>query len=379
MPPEDTDVHVVVKDDNVWNIAKARLSEEATDRDIAIAVGVIADANDLDENGRDRDLIYPGEKLVIPDLGRLARDEANPPPPQPVAREEVPAEPAPVPRPAGEDMYNNYGDNAAPAGSDQGQPPAGSDQGQPPATAATRSIPSLVREQAAVENGVIDYPADHPIVQMYDKVQPSVVRIEATRAGEMPNTIDLSNGSGFFVGSDGLIATNVHVFDKFDKIQVITADGQKYDATIAGEDRKNDLALLKITPKQGQQFPALEIEPNSNALRMQQPVLIFGHPNGWGKTYMAEGAIDGATEIHKVDATRDPPEEDPNKKVIAVSARGEEGGSGGPAVGENGKVVGIQEVANIPNSPRGDHVFLTQVTPLNELIKKYLAGTQGAR
>lgn len=243
----------------------------------------------------------------------------------------------------------------------------------PPPERATNdvSIPALIRGQEARQDSVIKVPKDSEVAKLYDKVHPSVVKIEATRPGQAPGTVDTSYGSGFFVGEDGLIATSNHTFYGFKDIKITTADGSTYTATVAGEDRQNDVALLKIKPAVGQKFPALEIEADSKGIAMQQELTAFGHAKGWDKTYISRGTVVGATEVSKVDSTPDPPEENPNKRVIALAAHGEDGGSGGPVVNAGGKVAGIAELAS--DSSRGQHIFVTQVEPLNGLIARYRA------
>lgn len=230
------------------------------------------------------------------------------------------------------------------------------------------SIPALIRGQEAREGGTITVAKDSRLAALYQRVSPSVTQIIATRPGAVPGTTDASYGSGFVVGSDGLIATNNHTFYGFQNIQVITADGKKYTATVADQDPANDVGLLKITPRSGERFQALELEPDSKKIAMQQELAAFGHPGGWGKTYLSEGTVRGVTTISKV-AKPEPPEENPNKQVIAIQAHGEDGGSGGPVVNESGKVAGLAELAS--DSQRGQHIFMTPVQHLNNLIAKY--------
>jgi hypothetical protein len=233
------------------------------------------------------------------------------------------------------------------------------------------SIPALSRGEEASEGATITVPKNSELVRLYEQVSPSVVQIIATRPGKIPGTTDTSYGSGFVSGSDGLIATNDHTFYGFDKISVRMDNGETYIAKIAAEDRENDVGLLKISPKAGEKFQPLEIEPDSKAISMQQRLISFGHPKGWSRTYVSEGTVSGATTLSKVDSRPNPPEENPNKHVIALQAHGEEGGSGGPVVNERGKVAGLAELAS--DSQRGQHIFMTQVEPLNALIARYRA------
>lgn len=61
--------HIVQPGDCVWNIAKKRLQDRSgqapNDAEIAQETNRIVQLNKLDEPPRHRDLIYPGEKLVL--------------------------------------------------------------------------------------------------------------------------------------------------------------------------------------------------------------------------------------------------------------------------------------------------------------------------
>ena len=53
-------------------------------------------------------------------------------------------------------------------------------------------------------------------------------------------------GTGFVVGADGLIATNLHVLGEARPISVETADGKRHEVTaVHASDRSLDLALIR--------------------------------------------------------------------------------------------------------------------------------------
>src|SRR5690606_21907860 len=63
-----------------------------------------------------------------------------------------------------------------------------------------------------------------------------------------PRTVN-SLGSGFVIDPSGFIATNNHVIEGADDIEVNFANGSKLKARLVGTDPKADLALLKVEPK----------------------------------------------------------------------------------------------------------------------------------
>jgi RHS repeat-associated protein len=63
----DAKKHTVVKGDNVWNVAKNQLGEEATNKQISDLTDAIKSANNLNEKGD----IQIGQKLSIPDINPI--------------------------------------------------------------------------------------------------------------------------------------------------------------------------------------------------------------------------------------------------------------------------------------------------------------------
>ncbi|HEY9885868.1 MAG TPA: trypsin-like peptidase domain-containing protein, partial [Vampirovibrionales bacterium] len=67
----------------------------------------------------------------------------------------------------------------------------------------------------------------------------------------------VGDGSGFIVSEDGYIVTNHHVINPTSngrsiepsKIEVILDNGEKYKATVIGEDEDSDIAVIKVDAK----------------------------------------------------------------------------------------------------------------------------------
>ena len=85
-----------------------------------------------------------------------------------------------------------------------------------------------------------------------------------------------SLGSGFIIDPSGLVVTNNHVIDGADEIHVILNDGTKLKAEVKGIDKKTDLALLKVKPKQAAEVGQIRRFRQAAAGRMgdrhRQPV-----------------------------------------------------------------------------------------------------------
>ena len=88
-------------------------------------------------------------------------------------------------------------------------------------------------------------------------------------------------GTGFILTEDGYVATNYHVIENADKVEVRLSNKEKATARIVGRDPATDLALLKIDVKQRLNPLALG---DSDRLRVGEWVMAIGDPLNFDKT-----------------------------------------------------------------------------------------------
>lgn len=136
-----------------------------------------------------------------------------------------------------------------------------------------------------------------------------------------------SLGSGFIISADGYILTNAHVIDGADKITVRMPDRQSYTAKVIGQDKRTDIALIKIDATN---LPVAPIG-NSDNIQVGEWVLAIGEP--FGLDHTATHGIVSAIG-------RDLPDES-YVPFIQTDAPVNPGNSGGPLIDTNGKVIGI--------------------------------------
>src|SRR5262249_34728766 len=132
-------------------------------------------------------------------------------------------------------------------------------------------------------------PADKSVEQIVEAARPSlVVVVFAGRDGKQQGL-----GTGFVVGADGLIATNLHVLGEARPISVQLAHGKRYDVTaVHASDRAADLALIRIGATNLTPLPL----GDSDQLKPGQAVVVLGHPRGL-KFSVVSGVLSGRQDV----------------------------------------------------------------------------------
>ncbi|MCZ7535978.1 MAG: S1C family serine protease [Acidimicrobiia bacterium] len=203
---------------------------------------------------------------------------------------------------------------------------------------------------------VLAAPGD--IRAILDRVQPAVVRINV--GGRQGN----GAGSGFIVGSDGVIVTNAHVVAGAEDITVILDGGDELPAEILGIDEYDDLAVVKIDRTN---LPTVELG-NSDALQVGDAVVAIGTALGLeGGPSVTSGIVSALERSIATEADTLLPEHDPDRR------RDQPGQLGGPLVDSDGRVVGINTA--IANPAASNNVgFAIAISSATSIIEDLGAG-----
>ncbi len=145
-------------------------------------------------------------------------------------------------------------------------------------------------------------------------------------------------GSGVIVSEKGYILTNFHVINGADKIVVALQDGREAQATVVGENRERDLAVLRITLDNLQ---AISIDEQYTP-EVGDVVLAIGNPFGIGQT-VTQGIV-SANRSRNLDLKISSFED-----FIQTDADIQPGNSGGALINAYGNLVGIN-TANLDNT-----------------------------
>ena len=158
-------------------------------------------------------------------------------------------------------------------------------------------------------------------------------------------------GSGFIIDNQGYIATNRHVIEGADSVFVTLPSGDKFDATIVGQDQRTDLALLKVDPpKSG--LPYVQFGDSDHA-RVGDWVLAIGNPFGLGGTATAGIISARGRDIQS----------GPYDDYLQIDAPINSGNSGGPVFNTRGEVIGINTAIFSPN---GGNIGIGFAIPANQ-------------
>jgi S1-C subfamily serine protease len=144
-----------------------------------------------------------------------------------------------------------------------------------------------------------------------------------------------TNGTGFIVDPTGIIVTNRHVIEGALAIFVTFSDGNRLSGSLIAIAPMIDLAVVKVNADHP--LPVLAWG-DSMAVRVGDPVLTIGNPLGIGMS-VAAGIVSALNRDIQ---------DTPFDSYIQTDAALNHGNSGGPMVGSDGTVVGVDRRSTIP-------------------------------
>lgn len=165
-----------------------------------------------------------------------------------------------------------------------------------------------------------------------------------------------SSGSGFFISTGGIIATNAHVVEGASIIEVTVSNeigSFTYKAKILLVDNKNDVALLQINDEKFKGLTEIPYKIIENA-DVGSKVFTIGYPlnNVMGSNYkVTDGIVSAKSGIED------------DLRYYQISVPLQPGNSGGPLFNKDGNVIGITS-ARLNGQSIG-----TQVQNVNYAIK----------
>ncbi|MDO9237781.1 MAG: serine protease [Aquabacterium sp.] len=187
----------------------------------------------------------------------------------------------------------------------------------PTAASATSSAPASV-------------PVSSSAQERYDQARHQLVQVRTLLKGQGSQS---SVGSGFFVGTGGLIVTNYHV------VSQVALQPQRYRLTYAGVDGHqgaldllafdvaHDLAVVRPVELPSPAIVGLSFRPRQMALEKGERIYSLGNPLDVGFA-VVEGAYNGLVERNFL-------------PTVFFSGSLNPGMSGGPALDAQGQLMGV--------------------------------------
>src|SRR5438552_3050276 len=242
-------------------------------------------------------------------------------------------------------------------GAVQAAPPRSS----PPASApAPTPAPSIVPSPLASPDGAASAPVSMSARRVYEQARSQLLQIRTVLKGRASQT---SVGSGFIVSREGHIITNFHVVSEValepttHDLVYVTADGREAKLDILMLDVLHDLALVKPADPSAKdspkEFDALAFRPLKQALSQGERMYSLGHPLDVGFAVI-EANYNGFVERSFY-------------PQIFFSGSLSAGMSGGPALDQEGRVIGI----NVARRVDGEQVsFLVPAAFASTLLER---------
>jgi hypothetical protein len=155
----------------------------------------------------------------------------------------------------------------------------------------------------------------NPIQAIATRAEPAVFRL----------ITELANATAFLVDQrNGLLVTNAHVTSGQRKVTVRLDASYKVAGTVVLEDRRRDIAVVRVNPGAVVGRQALRLDPGAaDALRIGDPVIVMGYP-------LSRGVVTTAGIVSSM-----------SSRLFMTDARVSQGSSGGPVLALDGNVVGV--------------------------------------
>lgn len=169
------------------------------------------------------------------------------------------------------------------------------------------------------------------ISRIVDANKNSVVEINTSKQSQtlFGRTNQDGAGSGVIVNKDGYIATNHHVIEGADTINVRLHDGSTYGAELVGSDKRNDISVIKIDAKG---LKAVTIG-KSKELLVGDLAVAIGNPLGQLGGTATQGIISALDRKLQVDGM--------SLSLLQTDAAINPGNSGGGLFNSTGELIGI--------------------------------------
>jgi serine protease Do len=208
---------------------------------------------------------------------------------------------------------------------------------------------------STVETGISNSSTDSDVSTVVNNVMPSIVAINAKINnvtsdffGRQYNQEVDGSGSGIIIGqndSEILIATNNHVIEGANSVEIVFADDTTAQAVVKGTAPASDLAVVAVDVNDLEEGTINNIKVatlgNSDSVKLGEMAIAIGNALGYGQSITVGyvSALDREVTIDNV-----------TLKVLQTDAAINPGNSGGALLNSKGEVIGINSVKYVDDS-----------------------------
>lgn len=234
----------------------------------------------------------------------------------------------------------------------------------PPPAAEATALPAAVISAADAEHLLL--------TDLYRRVSPSVVNIQALTSDAAGAVVSDRRGSGFVYDRRGHIITNAHLVLGADILRVTLLNAYVVPAALVGADSFSDLAVVKVEAAPERLEP-LRIG-SSAALQVGQRAVAIGNPFGLNSSLTA-GVISGLGRAlpsadmleSAVMAGFD------NPAIIQIDVAMRPGNSGGPLLDSQGLAIGISTAIRSDSGGFQGVAFAVPADTMRRVIPELIA------
>lgn len=225
------------------------------------------------------------------------------------------------------------------------------------------------------------------VSDVVEKVMPSIVAINSSATvttydffGRQFTQPQEGSGSGIIIAQNGskiLIATNNHVIEGADEVEIVFMDDTTAQAEVKGADSKADLAVLSVDLSDLSEATASAIKVavlgNSDETKPGEMAIAIGNALGYGQS-VTVGYISAVNRKVTI--------EDQEMTLLQTDAAINPGNSGGALLNASGQVIGINSVkfASSAIEGMGYAIPISRALPIiNDLMNREIVadGEQG--
>ncbi len=216
-----------------------------------------------------------------------------------------------------------------------------------------------------------DFPADEQAtIDLFERcsrsvvyISPIVTRRRPTFFGIIEDTYEGGTGSGFIWDDKGHVVTNFHVIQGASSCTVTLPDNTAYDATLVGQVKDKDIAVLRIDAPRDVLAP---IAVGTSAdLRVGQKVFAIGNPYGLDFT-LTTGVVGALNRSIRS------PSGMTIQGVIQADAAINPGNSGGPLLDSSGRLIGMNTAIYSPSGGNAGIGFAIPVDTINRIVPQLI-------